>query len=457
MRFSSPLLCLLSVCVIFTSGLSMQVFANSSVKKIVLSPAVEKKSFDHAKRLDDITEEDIKRFALAMRYVQYNYVENINFNTLFDHAIRGMLGGLDPHSEYMNKKDFKALQQSSEGNYVGIGIELTIEQGLIKVISPFDGSPAAKAGIKPGDLILKVNHMFVRKVGLGEAINAIRGPKNTKLTLLIVRKGVDKPIKVELMRRSIEISSVHSKRLPNNIGYIRIAMFNEKTVSDLKRSMRQMKNKSKQPIEGVILDMRNNPGGILLSSIQVSDLFLDAEKMRNKVIVQIKGRHERDNQKAYAHKGDVLHGKPIVVLVNQGSASASEIVAAALQEHNRAVVLGTRTFGKGSVQSVFLMDEDSALKLTIALYFTPYGHSIQGNGVEPDVYVPYTKLPKNAKKSAWLKHFKESSYSRSLTTKKQKKHKRNDAARDALHVMAKNDFQLYQAYSMVQGMRSLRS
>jgi carboxyl-terminal processing protease len=433
---------------------SNHALAQNSAKKVILSPVSEKKS-NQIKFSSQMSEQDIKRFALAMRYVQYNYVEDVKFNALFDHAIRGMVSGLDPHSEYLSEKDFKALKRSAEGQYVGIGIELTSEKGLIKVISPFDGSPAAKAGIKPGDLILKVNDLLVSKVGLGEAINAIRGPKNTKLTLVVVRKGEDKPIKLELMRQSIQISSVHSRHLPNNMGYIRIAMFNEKTAADLKKTIRQMNKK--KPVGGLILDMRNNPGGILLSSIQVADLFLDAKKMKNKVIVQMKGRHEQDNRMAYAHKGDVLHGKPIVVLVNRGSASASEIVAAALQEHNRAVVVGTRTFGKGSIQSVFLMDEDSALKLTIALYFTPYGHSIQGNGVEPDVYVPYTRLPKTVQTSEWLKHFKESNYRRSLTSKKQKQHKRNQLAREAIQEMAKNDFQLYQAFSLAQGMHSLRS
>ena len=452
MRFKFVLAGLLAT--VSFMGLSVHALAQDQDDDVLAFAAAQKQTVRQVKPHVDISEEDIKRFALAMRYVQYNYVKDVSFESLFSHAIRGMVRGLDPHSEYLSKKDFVALQKTARGEYVGIGVQLSSEKGLIKVISPFDGSPASEAGIKPGDLILKVNGTLVSKMGVSDAVNAIRGPKNTKIKLVIARKGVKKPIALEITRRAIQISSIESKRLPANVGYVRIRSFSESSAKDLQEALKKLNKK--HSIQALVLDMRNNPGGLLWSSIDISDLFLDAKRLGgNKTIVQIKGRH-KDNERAFkAHPGDVLHGKPIVVLINQGSASASEIVAAALQDHNRAVVLGTRSFGKGSIQAVFLMDKTSALKLTTGLYFTPLGHSIQGNGIEPDVYVPYTTLPKDASTASWLNHFQESNYKGSLTSDKQKQHKRKEKMIQAIHKMAKEDFQLYQAYNMVQGMESL--
>lgn len=324
-------------------------------------------------------------FGDAFERVRSDYVEDVDESELIEAAINGMLQSLDPHSSFLNAKSFQDMRVQTKGEFGGLGIEVTMENGLVKVMSPIDDTPASRAGIQPGDLISHLDGEPVQGLNLSEAVERMRGPVDTDLVLTILREGEDAPFDVTLTRAIIKITSVRHRR-EGNIGYVRITSFNETTDGGLKKALDSLKADIGTDMSGLVLDLRNNPGGLLNQAISVSDVFLSQGE-----IVSTRGRRKGDAQRFNARGSDMLDGLPVVVLINGGSASASEIVAGALQDHGRAVIMGTDSFGKGSVQTIVPLG-DAALRLTTARYYTPSGRSIQATGIEPDIYVPQARV-----------------------------------------------------------------
>jgi len=322
-------------------------------------------------------------FTEVFSEVRANYVEPVTDQKLVEGAIKGMIGGLDPHSGYMDAKEYKEMMVQTKGEFGGLGMQVTMENSLVKVISPIDDTPAARAGIRPGDLILAIDDAPVTDMTLSDAVDKLRGPVGTQVKLTMRRQGVD-PFELKLTRGDIKVDPIKSRLVDGDIGYIRITNFSERTASGLEVAISDLKKQSKGKLAGIVLDLRNNPGGLLDQAVAVGNDFIDKGE-----IVSIKGRNANETRKFEAQtNGDLVRGLPIVVLINGGSASASEIVAGALQDLHRAVILGTRSFGKGSVQTVLPVKESGgAIRLTTALYYTPSGRSIQGKGIEPDVVV----------------------------------------------------------------------
>ncbi len=329
------------------------------------------------------TYRQLNLFGDVFERVKNDYVREVKDAELVESAINGMLMALDPHSSYLNPKNFSDMQVSTRGEYGGLGLEVTMDEGLVKVISPMDGTPAAKAGIKTGDLIATIDGMQIQGLTLTEAVDKMRGPVNSQIRLQILRKGEKKPLDITITRAVIRVESVRWKQ-EGDISYIRITTFNEQTEDGLERAVDQTKAKIGNRLKGIVVDLRNNPGGLLDQAISVSDAFLDQGE-----IVSTRGRRAGDTQRYNARSGQVFSGVPVVVLVNEGSASASEIVAGALQDQKRARIVGTRSFGKGSVQTVIPLSGgvDGALRLTTAKYYTPSGRSIQATGIDPDILV----------------------------------------------------------------------
>lgn len=323
--------------------------------------------------------DELRTFTRAYDHVRTGYVEELSDSKLLEYAIKGMIAELDPHSAYLDKEAYAELQATTSGEFGGVGLEVGVDDGVIKVITPLDGSPSQKAGIKPGDIIVRIDDQPMKGKTLTDATRLMRGPKDTPIKLSLTRKGVDDPIEVTLMRDLIHVQSVSVKPVAEDYLYVRIAQFQSNTGKDFSERLRD--NLRLHPkTRGLILDLRNNPGGVLQSSVEVADAFLDTG-----LVVYTQGRMDNSNTKYNANPGDLTNGLPLVVLINSGSASASEIVAGALQDHKRAVIMGTRSFGKGSVQTVIPITEDRAIKLTTALYYTPNGRSIQARGIDPDV------------------------------------------------------------------------
>ncbi len=330
------------------------------------------------------TYRQLNLFGDVFERVRADYVEKPNDSKLIETAINGMLAGLDPHSSYMDAKSFRDMQVQTRGEFGGLGIEVTMQDGLIKVVAPIDETPAAKAGVLSNDLITKLDDEQVQGLTLNQAVEKMRGPVNTKIRLTIMRKGQTKPIEISITRAVIRVRSVRSHVEGDDVGYIRLTQFNEQTTEGLKKAIADIKAKvSDNKLKGYILDLRNNPGGLLDQAISVSDAFLQKGE-----IVSTRGRNAEETQRFNARAGDLTGGKPVIVLVNGGSASASEIVAGALQDHKRSTVLGTLSFGKGSVQTIIpLGSGNGALRLTTARYYTPSGRSIQAKGITPDIKV----------------------------------------------------------------------
>ncbi len=330
------------------------------------------------------TYRQLNLFGDVFERVRSDYVEKPDDSKLVESAISGMLSGLDPHSSYMDAKSFRDMQVQTRGEFGGLGIEVTMEDGLIKVVSPIDDTPASKAGIMANDIITNLDDEAVQGLTLNQAVEKMRGPVNTKIKLKIIRKGQDNPIDVTLVRDNIRVRSVRAHVEADDIGYIRITTFNEQTTEGLKREIANLTNQiGADKVKGFIIDLRNNPGGLLEEAVTVSDTFLERGE-----IVSTRGRNAEETQRRSAHPGDLTKGKPVIVLINGGSASASEIVAGALQDHKRATLVGTRSFGKGSVQTIIpLGSGNGALRLTTARYFTPSGKSIQAKGIVPDIEV----------------------------------------------------------------------
>lgn len=324
--------------------------------------------------------ENVEVFTNILAIVQKNYVDPVTTKQLIEGAVNGMLTALDPHSAYLTPDLYKELQVDTRGSFGGLGIEITVKNGILTVVSPIEDTPAFQAGIKPGDQILKIDGEFTKDMSLIEAVKKMRGPRGTKITLTLRREGVADLFDVTIAREIIQIQSVKSRALEKNYGYIRVTQFQERTDDDLEKALDRMSKEGDGHLDGVVLDLRNNPGGLLTQAVRVADLFLDSG-----LIVYTDGRLESQKQKYFAHKKKSRTGFPMVVLVNGGSASAAEIVAGALQDHRRALVLGTQTFGKGSVQTILPLGDNSALRLTTARYYTPRGRSIQATGITPDI------------------------------------------------------------------------
>ena len=332
------------------------------------------------------TYKELNVFGDVFEKVRSDYVDEVTDDTLIEGAINGMLTSLDPHSNYLNAKNFSDMKVQTRGEFGGLGIEVSMENGLIKVVSPIDDTPAARAGLKPGDLITHLDGTAVQGMTLPEAVEKMRGPINSEVTLRIRRAGKD-PFDVKLTRATIKIQSVRSHLEGDTVGYVRITSFNEQTDVGLESAMKNLKQQAGNKLTGVVLDLRNNPGGLLDQAVAVSDAFLEKGE-----IVSTRGRRADDAQRYNAHTGDISGGLPMVVLINGGSASASEIVAGALQDHHRAILVGTRSFGKGSVQTIIPLPGHGAMRLTTARYYTPSGRSIQAKGIDPDIVVEAAKI-----------------------------------------------------------------
>ena len=337
-----------------------------------------------AKAAAEDTYRQLNLFGDVFERVRADYVEKPTDSKLIESAINGMLAGLDPHSSYMDPKSYRDMQVQTRGEFGGLGIEVTMEDGLIKVVTPIDDTPASKAGILSGDVITHLDDEQVQGLTLSQAVEKMRGPVNTKIRLKVMRKGADKPIEISIVRETIRVRSVRWRTEGDDIGYVRLTQFSEQTTEGLKKALAEFNEKlASDKFKGIVLDLRNNPGGVLEQAIQVSDAFLEKGE-----IVSTRGRNADDTERYNSRAGDLSKGKPVIVLVNGGSASASEIVAGALQDHRRATVVGTRSFGKGSVQKIIpLGSGNGALRLTTSRYFTPSGKSIQAKGIVPDIEV----------------------------------------------------------------------
>ncbi|HAU1683485.1 TPA: S41 family peptidase [Legionella pneumophila] len=397
--------------------------------------------------------EDVQRFSNAIGEIKKYYVKPVDDKELFDNAIRGMLTGLDPHSSYLNEEEFKELQTSTSGEFGGLGIEVTMEEGVVKVITPLVDTPAFKAGIKSGDYIIKLGKESVQGLSLKDAVNLMRGKPGTTIELTILRKGVNKPLTFDLIREIIQIKSVKSKMLSEGYGYIRLTQFQALTGKDMIKAIEQLKQQAGGKLKGLVLDLRNNPGGLLDSAIQVSDAFLGNDKAgKQEMIVYTEGRLPGSKFTALANPGDVLDNAPIVVLINNGSASASEIVAGALKDNKRAIILGTKSFGKGSVQTVLPLDGKTGIKLTTALYYTPSGVSIQAKGIIPDIIVEEVDVPKNAVKKDTLAGFTEADLNGHLINKDNSENTESKNNQIQTGDLIHEDYQLYAALTVLEGM-----
>jgi carboxyl-terminal processing protease len=337
--------------------------------------------------------EQIKKFSEVYSRIKRSYVDDVDDKKLISGAISGMLSGLDPHSAYLDEDAFTELRVGTSGEFGGLGIEVGMENGFVKVISPIDDTPAYKAGLKAGDLIIRLDDKPVKGLTLSDAVKLMRGKPGELIELMVVREGKDKPFKVKIIRAIIKIKSVKQRILEPGFGYVRISSFQSKTTQGVIDALKKLKKETKGKLKGIILDLRNNPGGVLNGAVGVSDIFLD----NSGKIVYTEGRVADALMRYDANPGDKLDGAPMVVLVNQGSASASEIVSGALQDHKRALIVGQKTFGKGSVQTVLPLDSKTAVKITTARYFTPSGNSIQAKGIIPDIVVKPLRLQDDKK------------------------------------------------------------
>jgi carboxyl-terminal processing protease len=365
-----------------TSLVLLSAAAGAAVTLLVTQPRVTLIGSSARAAASD-TYRQLNLFGDVFERVRTDYVEKPNDSKLVESAISGMLQGLDPHSSYMDAKSFRDMTVQTRGEFGGLGIEVTMEDGLVKVVSPIDDTPASKAGILANDLIIQLDDENVQGLTLNQAVEKMRGPVATKIKLKVIRKGQDKPLEITLTRENIKVRPVRARIEQDDIAYIRVTSFNEQTTEGLKREINNLQNQLGDKLKGFIVDLRNNPGGLLEEAVTVSDSFLERGE-----IVSTRGRNTEETQRRSAKSGDLTKGKPIMVLINGGSASASEIVAGALQDHKRATVIGTRSFGKGSVQTIIPLGQgNGALRLTTARYYTPSGKSIQAKGIIPDIEV----------------------------------------------------------------------
>lgn len=402
--------------------------------------------------------EDLRAFTEVFGRVKSDYVETVEDKDLLEHAIKGMLSGLDPHSSYLNREEFKEMRIGTDGKFGGLGIEVSMENGFVKVISPIDDTPAQRAGIKAGDVIVRLDDTPVKGMTLNEAVKIMRGEPGTDILLTVVREGEQGPLKITITRDVIRIKSVRGRSLDPGYGYIRISQFQSATGTSMRKQLSELKKENGGELKGLVLDLRNNPGGVLNASVSVADAFVSKGK-----IVYTEGRVKDSLLTFNASPNDLLKGAPIVVLVNGGSASASEIVAGALQDHQRAIIMGTKTFGKGSVQTIMPMNNGAALKITTARYFTPSGRSIQAEGIEPDIIVEQLELSKKGDDEAVQRlreadlrdHLDNGNGKKSDKTLKDDKSGKNEDEADEEDI-TKNDYQLNEALNLLKGVNIVR-
>ncbi|MAM87586.1 MAG: peptidase S41 [unclassified Hahellaceae] len=396
--------------------------------------------------------DDIRKFAEVFDRIKKTYVEEVDDATLINSAIRGMLSGLDPHSAYLEPSAFESLQESTTGEFGGLGIEVGMEDGFIKVITPIDDTPAQKAGVEAGDLIIKLDEQSVKGMTLDQAVDAMRGAPGSEVKLTIIRDGEEGPLEIAVERAVISVNSVKRMLLGGGVGYVRITQFQAQTGGDFVKAVQRLKKAlgEKEALKGLILDLRNNPGGVLQAAVEVSDALLE-----DGLIVYTDGRIRSSKLRFNATPGDILEGVPVVVLINGGSASASEIVAGALQDNRRAIILGTDTFGKGSVQTVLQLDDTHGLKLTTARYYTPSGRSIQALGIEPDILVNRAKVTELQSSPI----FKEADLAGHLVNGGSKKGKNSAMSEEdvkAASEMISKDFQLREGINVLRGLTILK-
>jgi carboxyl-terminal processing protease len=399
---------------------------------------------------------EIRLFTEVLHKIKHDYVEPVDDRKLLESAIRGMLAGLDPHSSYLDADEFLGLQEGTTGEFGGLGIEVGMEDGYIKVISPIDETPAARAGVQAGDLIIRLDDTPVKGLSLDEAIQRMRGAPGSAIVLTIARDGIDGPITITIVRDVIHVASVRSRMLAPGYGYIRVSTFQARTGNDLREQLLALQQQSNNALRGLVLDLRNNPGGVLGAAVAVADTFLESGQ-----IVYTEGRIADSELEFKAKPPDVLEGAPLIVLVNEGSASASEIVAGALQDRGRAVIMGRRTFGKGSVQTILPMTNDTALKLTTARYYTPSGRSIQAEGIKPDIVIDKIKLApveavaEDIVTEADLARHLDNTNSSPATVEPAPAEAEPDANPPAS--LATEDFELFEALNLLKGMVLLQA
>ena len=399
----------------------------------------------------DIPFESLQAFTDVFSRVKSDYVEGVDDKKLIEDAIRGMLSGLDPHSAFMNTAEFNELKVGTTGQFGGLGIEVSMENGFVKVISPIDDTPASRAGLKPSDLIIQLDDSPVKGMTLNDAVKIMRGEPDTDILLTIVREGESAPLEFTITREIIRVKSVKSRILEDGYGYVRIASFQSRTTTDLLKSITDLQKKA--PLKGLVLDLRNNPGGVLSGAVGVSNAFIN-----DGLVVYTEGRIDNSSHRYTATPGDSLNGAPLIILINGGSASASEIVAGAMQDHKRAIIMGTKSFGKGSVQTIQELQNGSAVKITTARYFTPNGRSIQAKGIVPDIELKTLRLP--ASDTNGRKSFSENDLSGHLSNPDDDETldgEQSDTSEDKENIqdLAEVDFQLYEALNLLKGMNIL--
>ncbi|MEC8103554.1 MAG: S41 family peptidase [Pseudomonadota bacterium] len=391
--------------------------------------------------------QDLRTFTEIFERIRSSYVEEVDDETLFNNAIKGMLNSLDPHSAYLQEEDFSDLQENTSGKFGGLGIEVGMENGLVRVITPIDDTPAERAGIRAGDLIVSLDGEAVMGLSLGDAVERMRGEPGTPITIEVRRKGEQELLSFTIERAEIKVASVRTEMLDSNIGYVRLTQFQENTGNELKSALQKWKETTE--LNGLILDMRNNPGGVLQAAVGVVDTFISEG-----LIVYTEGRSPLSDVRYHASSDTLMPDIPIVVLVNGGSASASEIVAGALQDHGRAVIVGTRSFGKGSVQTVLPVSDTAAVKLTTARYFTPDGRSIQAQGIAPDIVVEQSEVTPNEQR-----YYKESDLPGHLENPDGENTSStadaNDDDTNKSDDLISRDFQLYEAHTLLRGVAIL--
>jgi len=396
--------------------------------------------------------ESIELFTDVLAIVKKSYVEEVDTKKLIYGAINGMLTALDPHSSFMPPETYKELKLDTKGEFGGLGIEISIKDGMLTVISPIEDTPAYRAGVKSGDQILKIDDKFTKDLTIMDAVKRMRGNKGSKVTLTIMREGFDKPKEFPLVRDIIQVKSVKFKMLDDGYGYVRIAQFQEKTADDLQKALSSLNETSKGKLRGLVLDLRNDPGGLLDQAVKVSEVFLD----EGKLIVYTEGREKDAQMRFSSRKGDKQPNYPIVALINSGSASASEIVAGALQDHKRAVVMGVQSFGKGSVQTIIPLSDNSGLRLTTAKYYTPSGRSIQAKGITPDIVVERIELASTEKKESMHMREKDLDNHFENDKKEQSAEKKETLPLYKTDEQVKNDYQLLRALDLLKGWEILK-
>jgi len=433
-----------------TASLIMLVFSASSLFNVSVAETADQNA--NKTKKNNLPLEQLRNFSDIFARIKSDYVEKVSDKELLESAIRGMLAGLDPHSTYLDTEEYKELKIGTTGQFGGLGIQVGMEDGFVKVISPIDDTPAFKAGIKAGDLIVRLNNKPVKDLGLNDAVKLMRGKPGTTIELSVVREGHDEPISFKLKRAIIKVKSVKSHLIEPGFGYVRISTFQSKTASHLSNAIKKMVEKNASPLNGLIIDLRNNPGGVLNAAADVSDLFIKKGKL-----VYTQGRADESYFEFVANPNDILNKAPIVVLINAGSASASEIVAGALQDHKRAIIMGEKSFGKGSVQTIQELRSGGAVKFTTARYFTPNGRSIQAEGIVPDIVLE--NLEMTVKRKNGFKQIKEADLSGHISNPngqhKNKKSMTEKKPADEMLARLQQDYKVHEALNLLKGMHIL--